>query len=395
MGVLIFSLFLFLLAFPLGEISRFTYQLTISFTLLDVVVGLGSISWLFVQIVKKNYPKSDQAKLFLAVIGVFVLSLLLNAQRLSMQQVLASGLYIVRFTAYGVLFFMFQNLNTWQRKSVKVFLFFSGLILLLGGFVQYFFYPALRNLYYSGWDEHLFRMFSTFFDPNFFGLFLAAYFLFVVFLALKQNNKVYAISLFAVALVTLVGIALTYSRTAFLAVFAGLLILFWDKVNKKNFWISLIILFAISGAILGFLSRKSEGTNLFRSVSTDARLGSAKNALVIFNDSPLFGVGFNAYRYSQYAHHFMPSNIHQEDHGASGADSSILLVLATSGIVGFLVFCAFLWSHVRSLLINSNRLGLATFVAVFVGSFFVNGLFYPSILVWLWVILGISKSGEQ
>lgn len=395
MVLLIFSVILFLLAFPLGEASRITLYLTTSFTFLDLLVVVGSAIWLGKQIILQKTPKSLQAKSFLAVLTIFLISLLFNASHLSMQQFVTAGLYIVRFLCFGLLFFMYRELPIKTKQVVLRILFFGGLLLLVGGYLQYFFYPALRNLFYSGWDEHFYRMFGSFFDPNFFGLFLACFLLYDLWFLRTLANKRSVLFYSLVGMMTFIAIILTYSRTSFIALVVGLVVLFWDILLRKRFWLFLIVGIAVAVLVLFFTGKRSEGTNLWRSVSADARLGSARNALIIFTDSPIIGVGFNAYRYSQYQHHFMPGNSIQEDHGASGADTSLLLVLATSGIIGFTAFCFFLWSYVQALVKTKNRIGLATLVTLFVGSFFVNGLFYPLLLVWLWVILGVTESTSQ
>lgn len=281
------------------------------------------------------------------------------------------------------------------KKKLPILLMISGTLLLVGGFMQYFLYPSLRNLIYFGWDQHFYRMFSTFLDPNFFGLFLVLFFIFLIsklFTVKIQDKKGMFVLLFLLSSATFIAIFLTYSRTALIALVCAVLVLFW----KRHFW-KWIFAFLILGIILSIftfllISKHALENNLFRGPSTGARLGSAQDALTIFMDDPIIGVGFNSYRYAMYRHHFQPGSTIQEDHGASGADSSLLLVLATSGLVGGTTFCFFLFIHFKSLILSKNKLGIATFVAFFVGSFFVNGLFYPLLLTWFWVILGITES---
>lgn len=397
MVLLIFFFLLLCVALPLGEVTRATLGLTISFTFVDLLVTGGAILWLIQQffIMKKNPFK--KSKTFLAVIGIFLLSLVLNLFTLNESQFLASGLYIVRFFCLGLLFFMVRDSSLQIKKRLQLMLFAGGSLLLASGYMQYFLYPSLRNLIYFGWDEHFYRMFGTFFDPNFFGLFLVVFFLFLLskIFTVSVQKKYLFVGLLMLSTATFIAIFLSYSRTALFALICGMIILLWNKKFWKWFWIFLIAA-VIATAGLFILSTRSKDVNsFFRTTSTDARLGSAKNALTIFLDSPIYGIGFNAYRYAQYRHHFMLGSPIQEDHGASGADSSLLLVLATSGIVGLSIFLLFLWNHVRALLKTQSKLGLATFTAIFVGSFFVNGLFYPFLLVWLWMVLGLTESDEQ
>jgi hypothetical protein len=50
-------------------------------------------------------------------------------------------------------------------------------------------------------------------------------------------------------------------------------------------------------AIFSPKSFQTEGTNLFRIASSEARLASAQAALKVIDKNLIFGVGFNAFRY--------------------------------------------------------------------------------------------------
>lgn len=394
MGILVFLATLLLVALPLGVVSRITFFLTVSFSLLDVLLFFGSFFWLGKKLLEHERPKSVQAFAFLAVTVIFILSLFLNLHTLVLPQVGVAALYIVRWLILGLLFFIVKETRAENKKKIPYLLLAGGMLLTIGGYIQYFLYPALRNLIYFGWDEHLYRMFGTFLDPNFFGLFLVLFFLFILscLFALQSHKQKLLFALyFILALFVFIAIFLTYSRTALIALAIGIIVLFWKRNFWKWFWI-----FLLAGGITTFLvvppsARQTVGNNLLRVTSAQARLGSAQNALTIFMDSPIIGVGFNAYRYSVYRHHFQSGSSTQEDHGASGADSSILLVLATSGIIGLTGFLFYFATHVARL-VKAERIGLATLIAFFVGSFFVNGLFYPLLLVWVWTVLGITET---
>ena len=396
MVLLIFFALLLLCCLPLGEVTRVSPMLTLSFTLLDVAVLLGSITWVIRQLVCKKKPISFQAKTFALFTGALILSLVVNITSLSPMQFVVSGLYIVRWVMYGVLFFMVFGVKH-IKKYVKLLLMGSGILVVLGGYAQYFLYPNLRNLVYYGWDAHFYRMFGTLFDPNFYGLFVVLIFLFVLFQLFKtkvEKEKIRFVLLFLYASSIFIAIFLTYSRTALVALVAGVVVLFWKKEYWKWLVASIAVILCTALVVFFVSTRKQDMNSLLRTTSSNARIGSAKNALVIFLEKPILGVGFNAYRYAQYRHHFMNGSPTQEDHGASGADSSLLLLLATSGIVGFAAFLFLLWSHVKAL-IRAPRIGMATLVAFLIGSFFVNGLFYPALLVWVWIVLGLIESGGR
>ena len=79
-----------------------------------------------------------------------------------------------------------------------------------------------------------------------------------------------------------------------------------------------------------------------------------------------------------------------ESHACSGSDSSLLLVLATTGVAGFLSFL-FLLIHVWR---NSNSLSKTLLVATLVHSMFSNSLFYPWILGYIVIAFSLSLRSE-
>ena len=85
MVLLIFLLFLLFVALPLGEVSRVTLGLTISFTLVDIVVAAGSVLWLGNQLFLKKRPVSFQSKTFILLTVIFVVSLLFNIATLTLE----------------------------------------------------------------------------------------------------------------------------------------------------------------------------------------------------------------------------------------------------------------------------------------------------------------------
>lgn len=390
MALLIFFSILLLIGLPLGQLARISPQLSVSVTPLDALVGGAALVWVVVLLIKR--PKSSRiAFTFFLFEGVLLLSLAVNAFFLPRQQVGVAFLYLLRFTSYVSLFFITKALPTSAKQKMKYLLMGSGLLLLLTGYIQFLWYPSLRNLIYEGWDEHFYRMFGTFLDPNFFGLFLVCFFLFVVSSALYATGRWAKVFFSLLSLLTMGGIILSYSRTALLALFVGIAVLFWRRLSWQQVALGLCVVVVLSVGIMGVVGRRAEGNDLLRRVSTEARIGNATNALTIFMDNPLVGIGFNAYRYAQYRHGFMKGSPTQEDHGASGADNSFLFVLATSGIVGFAAFLYYWWAQIQILLQKKQLLALATLVAWMVGSCFIDGMFYPSLMVWVLVLIGISQ----
>ena len=118
-----------------------------------------------------------------------------------------------------------------------------------------------------------------------------------------------------------------------------------------------------------------------------------KNALTVFKDHPLFGVGFNTYRFAQGRYGFFsPGDF--GGHSGAGTDSSLLLIAATTGIFGS-TFYIFLLISILQLFVKKagshflHLASIATFLGLIIHSQFVNSLFFPQIMLLFWFIVGL------
>src|SRR5258708_5678669 len=340
MGLLrVLFITLLLVFYPLGEITRITFG-EAAVTLIDITTGLIVFVWLFTKISSGEKLCGKLLKPIVIFISILALSLIFNSTKLNRTQIAVSASYILRWGMYASMYFVVKDLDFNFKKGLPYFMLASGFLIIIGGFIQYFIYPDLRNLYYLGWDEHLYRMFSSFLDPNFAGAFFVLYFLFVLVFFQKIKLKNYRYVLITILILSLVSILLTFSRSAYIMFFVGVLSLMSIKKQRKLFF--LIVIFSVGIFLTSKMVFKSEGTNLLRTASGNARLDSIGNAVVIFKDNPIFGVGFNSYRYAQKRYGFI-----NEDkrliHSGAGTDNSFLFILATTGIVGFLGFLYLLY----------------------------------------------------
>jgi len=112
------------------------------------------------------------------------------------------------------------------------------------------------------------------------------------------------------------------------------------------------------------------------------RIISWQRTFRIIKDHPYFGVGFNTFRYAQNKYSFLnPEELY--DNSGSGSDSSMLLVVATTGIIGSFVICNYVFYPVYKSLVSRKEfyvLIIAINLGIFVESQFVNSLFFPQIL---------------
>src|SRR5581483_4139312 len=92
---------------------------------------------------------------FFPLIGL--VALVSNSYWLKPNELLTSFFYLLRWVSYLSIFFAVIRFDAAFKKQIVSFLVVDGLVVLFIGIIQYFFYPSLRNLYYMGWDEHLYR----------------------------------------------------------------------------------------------------------------------------------------------------------------------------------------------------------------------------------------------
>lgn len=272
---------------------------------------------------------------------------------------------------------------------------FSGLIVVLVGYIQYFFYPSLKGLYYLGWDEHLYRMVSVFLDPNFAGAFFSLYFIFSLDYLKEIYKKISPFKVLTLGILpalSLFAVYLTYSRSALIMLFlSSLTYLFLIKKRKLIF---IFLAFLVLFIFISPRAFQTEGTNLLRTVSSNERIHSFEVAVKIIQEKPIFGVGFDAYRYAQ--NKIGLNNYYwQITHSGAGTDTSFVFVIATTGFIGFAFFLFLIYKMFYLAVKNYNRGGAVLFsvlLGLIANSFFVNSLFFVLILEWIWIISGFTEN---
>jgi hypothetical protein len=334
--------FVLLVVFPFGQIIRVG-----KFQPLDFVVGL-----IFLYCLIYRLPKPLIFKYWQNFILVAVFSYLLNPVSLG-------WFYLIRLVIYLYLFVFVRQIK--PKLAIDSLLLVAAFVAIFG-WLQYFFYPDLRALTWLGWDDHYYRLVGTFLDPAFTAIILV---LGSIIALVKKKNLLFFF--------LMISLAFTYSRAGYLAFFASFLYLNLTTKNLKKFllytscFILLVILLPRPGGL---------GVELERTVTISSRLTNYQEGLAIFAKSPLFGVGFNnlcAFRKDPGLH------------SCFGLDSSLLLVLATTGVVGLLIF---IYALFKSFYLN--RLFSFSLVAVLVHSLFSNSLFYPWVMAWLAILGGVA-----
>jgi len=404
-----------ILLFPFGELGRINIYNEVSTTINDIFVAIVLIVWFIWLISTNKFSKASKKQLtkpILFFVLVAFISLILNSKDLKLPEFLASFLYLLRFVSYAGIYFVVSGFSMRFKQKIMMLMIISGSLVVLGGFIQYFLYPDLRNLYYLGWDEHLYRLFSSFLDPNFAASIISLFLILLISLLFLGFDKRYKTRMFLILLSALAFIALflTYSRSGYLMFLTGVTVLFLILGRKK--YIAILLVIFVVGLMLLPKGLGGEGVKLLRTASIISRSEYLDNAITIFKDNPILGVGFNTYRYAQKNYGFIDEFSLQTSHAGAGTDNSFIFVLATTGVIG-LVSYLYMWFKIikgcRLVLVSGpNQLEddtkekrrqkivsiviLASCAGLFVNALFMNSLFYPFVMEWVWVLLGLRES---
>lgn len=386
--ILLFYLLFFL--FPLGLIGRIKLSQNVFVTPQDIIVAFIFFITITYRFIKKTNYKPDNFLRYQLLFAIFgVLSLVANSLIFHDINFPVSLLYAIRYIVY-------LNLLTigplWSDiKNIRLVIIMSGAVTLIVGFIQFFFYNNLQNLFYLGWDNHLYRLFSSFLDPNYAGVFFVVYSFFLLSIVIREPFRRVYFHLI-VAFFSLVAIYITYSRTALIALASGVVTF---GIVKRKFKFIVIVLSILVFLVFLTSDTSVEGLNPLRTASTSERVKSMKEAVFISLQNPIFGVGFNAYRYAQVrigARTTLGASISNAD---AGTDNSMFFVLATTGMIGLVLFVLSYYQLLKTLYDERKLIGYGLYciaIALLVGSLFLNVMFYTPILTYFFVLISLRKS---
>ncbi len=422
MNLIYFLLLLFIAAWPLGNLGRFSLAFlgleNVNVYLNDFLLPLLIFVFLTqVFVVKKKFFLPPLSGMLLLFIGAAFLSLL-NAQRwLEGKEFLISLLYLVRWVEYAFLYpitfylarFFFSR-NKGRQELLFHFLLGAIFIFALLGIMQFVFFPDFSRYVAHGWDPHYYRLLSTFFDPNFAGIFLLLGFNLVLARLLQEGanfSRSQKLIYPLLAFVFFLAIVLTFSRSSYLAFLTAIFFLGLFKSRQLLFFFLFLALLAY--LTIPKVRLRVEGA-VHLDVTARARIADWRKTAVIIRDHPFLGVGFNAFRYAQIRYGYFRNQRGLEipsGHAGAGADSSFLFVAATTGLGGFLLYFLFWWrcwwqsfrNYWRQRTLPStatnSALQLALIIsipALMIQSQFVNSLFFPWIMAWNWILIALAHA---
>ena len=320
------------------------------------VAELISIVLIFTLLLKKEEKfkiSNFNFKLLIWLLIGFV-SLLINTIRFSYSigSMLYGLLYSVRIVHLMLLCSLIKEYfkeNKIEIKKIFDFIINCYIVVCIIGFVQLIFFPKAYDfyeifynlgVYFPNADPHVGRLISTYFDPNY----LAACLLIPTIITLiywdKYNEKKYFIKFLIISLTIILTVSrsglLGYVITVFLFTLSGLKLEQGKlKYNKKTIilFLSIMIMFVIS-LKSGNVRVVNRITNSVSDKSTYYRFDNWEYSMDIIKDNSLIGVGYNLIgTYSD-----VNLDIKRGESVKYGSDSSLLLIMMTTGIIGFIYF---------------------------------------------------------
>lgn len=395
MDLVKFLLVLVLASIIPGQLVRIPIGTSAAITVSDLSVFL-LITFFFIYTLAIKKTLKLEREIFIPLV-IFTLiaisSTILSQANFAGGEILIAYLFLVRFLLYFLISQVILNVVRKAQiiKWLKLILAISSVFVLIG-FIQLLIFPDLSSLTSYGWDPHQARIVSTFLDPNFTGGLLIISFALAISSYVYSNGNFFLI----LSLAIFVSIILTFSRSTYLAMLVVILTISFLKSTK--ILAGFLTIFIFSFLIIPQVRERITGAWSIDETS-QARIESWQRAITIFRQHPFLGVGFNTYRAAQRQAGFFSYDSPEGGHSGAGSDSSFLLILATTGIFGFLAYLSILAAILKKFAANakSNPLGLggtASLLGLLVHSQFVNSLFFPQIMIFLWFILGLNLADD-
>ncbi len=303
--------------------------------------------------------------------GSFLLSLGLHP----IDQSMIAGLYLARlwfWTSFLIVVLSpsYRSLQPDAAVVNRLALWTTAGLILLGG-IQLLVMPDLAVLRPDGWDPHRYRLVGTFLEPAFLAAVLGISLIGIWYQHQRENGSQTLLMRVVIGL----AILLTASRAAVGALLVtGIASLLRQKAYRMVLF-GMGILIIIAG-LIPFLPRPDgEGWNLLRTSTIQSRIVDASEAVEIWQQSPIWGVGYNqigAFRDRE------DKTLFDRDHAAHSFHASYLIVLVTGGVIGLGAWGCFLWQMVR-------LGGILPALLLFLGLFALvdNVLLHPLVIFWI------------
>jgi len=380
-------LFTALLLFQLGQLGRISFlNQNVNIYAYEIVMCLFILSLLlryrFTPL--QNLWKRDKS--FFLFFLVILISFVSKIPYFSIGENGVGFAYTLRLFTYSVFgiytyFYIKNDKGAFKRLDIWIPFFCVGFI--ITSLLQYFYYPDLRNLLYSGWDPHLYRLFGVFFDSS---ISASIYGIFATFFLIHSfKNKVITKYKLLFLLIFLALLMLTYSRDMIISLFITILIYFVR--NKKVIFVLFLFLFILFVYVIAPKSW-GEGVNLKRTVSIQSRIIDYATGLEMWKKAPFLGIGYNRLRYER--QHLSTAVTGDSSHAGASFHSSYLIILVTSGLFGLLSLFFIQYSLYTKIIASSYYV-----ILISIASLGDNIMLHPFILFILGILISLTQMKKK
>lgn len=355
---------LILILFSLGNLARVSFlNQQINGYFYEAVILLHLLFLMLIYRVKPYVEVFRKWKITVLFFLAISISYFTSFVHYSLYDNSVAGLYIIRLFLYFSYFFylgyLLKEIVSIRNILQRAILLFTVLTFItsLG---QYLLYPDLRNLFYLGWDPHLYRMFGVFLDTSVTAAIFGCILIYLTMSQWRQAKKL------RVAFIAgfFIMLLLTYSRSSYFAII--IVCLFYLFTKKK-----MLVFFLFLGTMLMSLylipRPFGEGVNLLRTFSIESRIQDYGRAFELWRKKPLLGYGYNRLRQIK--------GDRVDSHAASAFHSTFLTILVSSGVIGLFAFLSCLYLLAR---ISEVSFYLILFSGVM--SLFDNIILHPFVL---------------
>ncbi|PIR62530.1 MAG: hypothetical protein COU65_03090 [Candidatus Pacebacteria bacterium CG10_big_fil_rev_8_21_14_0_10_42_12] len=325
---------------------------------------------LILSLARRFKNSKSSSKLMLGWLILLTLAGCLNSESI------VPFLYVSRYFFYGLFAYLLATqMPKLQQKKLPSLILITGIFMTFLGLLQYVFLPDTRFLRSLGWDDHYYRVIGTLLDPNYFGMLI----ILTVSLTFSLQKKLIQKALWFIVSFLLSMLALTYSRSSYLAgiVFLSLV----TFVSKSKRLASMIVSALAVSALVFVVAPKpgGEGMDLLRTSTIESRISHEKEVVADANIlQVLAGKGMFASDSPKNSSSDLPNHAKQPN-------SIFTLVYSSSGILGLLIATFFIIKFLARLYKKDKYITLGL-VALIVHASFNNSVLEP-ILALFWLLL--------
>jgi len=260
--------------------------------------------------------------------------------------------YSIRFSVLLIMTYMIYNVIETERelKYICYAIIATSAIVALINLFETYLNPEIIALNYVNQGKNIIRQSGLETDPNVFASNFFIPIMLGVSFFVKEKRTYLKLLIFSIVGILLTAVLLSYSRSAWISVFAGIMFILIKK-RKFDFLIycfaAFLIVFSISDTVQNLaLTLFDRLGAIFAGTSDDSsniRILLAKASVLMLFDSYLMGVGFQGFSSA-----FQEYYTVQETIGIYEPHNEFYTVYAELGIIGLVIFCTIILKIFRA-----------------------------------------------